>query len=69
MRPKIVVEVSRGVVQAIYADHPVDVVLADWDDKRCEDPGNDVNWTRYYPLNPLSDVPKGIADEIKKLTP
>ncbi len=30
-KPRIIVEVSGGVVQAVYADRPINVDVLDWD--------------------------------------
>ena len=37
-RIRLVVEVSRGMVQSVYADSPADVIVVDWDNIKCGDP-------------------------------
>jgi hypothetical protein len=35
---RLVVEVSGGMVQNVYADYPADVIVVDWDNIKCGDP-------------------------------
>jgi hypothetical protein len=37
-RIRLVVEVSGGLVQNVYADRPTEVIVVDWDNIECGDP-------------------------------
>ncbi|HEV8259876.1 MAG TPA: hypothetical protein VGQ19_03860 [Burkholderiales bacterium] len=37
-RTRLVVEVSGGMVQSVYADCPADAIIVDWDNIKCGDP-------------------------------
>lgn len=37
-RTRLVVEVSGGMVQSVYADCPAEVIVVDWDNIKCGDP-------------------------------
>jgi len=36
MEQKVVIEVSGGVVTTVYASHPIEIVVWDWDNKKEE---------------------------------
>lgn len=63
-KPKVVISVSGGVVQGVYTDADVQVLLFDWDDIEDEDneqiEGSDDD-DHVYPTNPLSEMPFKIA--------
>jgi hypothetical protein len=35
---RVVIEVSGGLVQNVYADGPTEVIIVDWDNIKCGDP-------------------------------
>jgi hypothetical protein len=40
-RTRLVIEVSGGLVQTVYADGPTEVIVVDWDNIKCGDPKPD----------------------------
>jgi hypothetical protein len=41
-KPKLVIDVSGGVVQAVFTDSDMDVILVDWDAEGCPPGENNV---------------------------
>ena len=54
-KPTVVIEVSGGVVQAVYTDAEVDVVLVDWDNIREGDSAGG------HPTHRMADMPDETA--------
>ena len=60
MIPFVVVEVSGGVVQAIYCDEDIDVAVVDWDNIQEGDSAG------LYPVELMEDLPQETAAELVK---
>jgi hypothetical protein len=56
----VVIEVRGGVVQMVYADLPLDVVLVDWDNI------NDGDDAGRYGHDPLADLPEDTRGQVVK---
>ena len=59
----VVIEVSGGVVQAVYGDELVRVVLVDWDDAEAGDEA-----AREFPLELLDSAPPETIDAVAKIS-
>lgn len=61
----IVVEVFRGVVQAVYTDLPLKVVLVDWDNINEE--GSQAVRGGYYRADRLEQLPNDTAEYVGRV--
>ena len=74
-KPKLVIDVSGGVVQAVFTDADVDVILVDWDAEGCPPGENNVVevdgksvHAALYPTNNLNEMPEETAEAAKQAT-
>lgn len=69
MRPDVVIEVSGGVVQAVYTDAPMSVVVVDWDNIKVGDRRLDERvpeWLTQMPPETKQHVIQTITDQLKE---
>lgn len=57
-RQQVVIDVSGGVVQAVFTDADVTVILVDWDNISAGDAGT------VYPKSALSEMPESTSDQV-----
>ncbi len=74
-KQKLVIDVSGGVVQAVFTDAAVDVILVDWDAEGCPPGENNVVevdgksvHAALYPASSLNEMPEETADAAKQAT-
>ena len=65
--PTIIIEVSGGVVQAVYASKPelVKVILVDWDNIESAEEGERVRGNGEYSVDPLASMPDETKDQVE----
>jgi len=64
--PTIIVEVYKGVVQAVYSDRPVNYVLLDWDSIKLGDSVPRLTEAQPADLRPLAEMLKEAAAEASR---
>jgi hypothetical protein len=72
-KPKLVIDVSGGVVQAVFTDADMDVILVDWDAEGCVPGENNVVEVDgkcvhavHYPTSSMSEMPEETAEAVGK---